>query len=100
MATRPDHGSSPVEVQERLWAERAQEPFLLYRDGDGRQVIHMLASGAPRITLGRRPDNDIPLTWDGEVSRVHAELERVGGEWVVVDDGMARTGTFRHRARR
>jgi pSer/pThr/pTyr-binding forkhead associated (FHA) protein len=94
MSASPDPGSTPVEVRERLWAERAQEPFLIYRDGDGHQVIHMLSSGAPRITVGRRPDNEIALTWDGEVSRVHAELERVGGEWVVVDDGMSRNGTF------
>jgi FHA domain-containing protein len=95
MATRPDDGPTPREIQERLLAERTQEPFLMYRDAEGHQVIHILGSSATRnITIGRRPDNDVALTWDEEVSRVHAELERVGGEWVVVDDGLSRNGTF------
>ena len=94
MAARPDDGPTPREIQERLWAERTREPFLVYRDGDGRQVIHVLGSSPEHVTIGRRPDNDVALTWDGEVSRVHAQLERVGGEWVVVDDGLSRNGTF------
>jgi hypothetical protein len=34
------------------------------------------------------------LDWDGEVSRLHAELECVGGEWTVMDDGLSHNGTF------
>jgi pSer/pThr/pTyr-binding forkhead associated (FHA) protein len=95
MAARPDDpGPTPREIQERLWAERTEEPFLIYRDGEGRQVIHVLGSSSEHVTIGRRPDNDVALTWDDEVSRVHAQLERVGGEWVVVDDGLSRNGTF------
>ena len=95
MSARPDTGSqTPRDVQERLWAERTGEPFLIYRDGAGRQVIHLLGAGTEHVTIGRRPDNDVALTWDGEVSRVHAQLERIGGEWVVVDDGLSRNGTF------
>jgi pSer/pThr/pTyr-binding forkhead associated (FHA) protein len=31
---------------------------------------------------------------DPEVSRLHAELECLGGTWVIVDDGLSRNGTF------
>jgi pSer/pThr/pTyr-binding forkhead associated (FHA) protein len=93
--TTPETGAqTPRDVQERLWAERTGEPFLIYRDGAGQQVIHLLGAGAEHVTIGRRPDNDVALTWDAEVSRVHAQLERIGGEWVVVDDGLSRNGTF------
>jgi pSer/pThr/pTyr-binding forkhead associated (FHA) protein len=36
----------------------------------------------------------VPLGWDAEVSRVHAQLEPVGRDWVLVDDGLSRNGTF------
>ncbi|MBE2318008.1 FHA domain-containing protein [Solirubrobacter sp. CPCC 204708] len=45
-------------------------------------------------TIGRRPERDIPLTWDSEVSRLHAQLEPVGPDWVVSDDGLSRNGTY------
>jgi pSer/pThr/pTyr-binding forkhead associated (FHA) protein len=89
---RPD--TTPVEVQARLLAERAGEPFLIYRDGEGGQVIHVLAPHVDRVTIGRRPDQDVALTWDLEVSRVHAQLDRIGGEWTVIDDGLSHNGTF------
>jgi pSer/pThr/pTyr-binding forkhead associated (FHA) protein len=69
-------------------------PFLLYRDGAGEQVMLDLAPARERVTIGRRTSNDIALPWDGEVSRVHAELTRMGGYWVVCDEGMSRNGTF------
>jgi DNA-binding CsgD family transcriptional regulator len=31
---------------------------------------------------------------DAEVSRVHARLERVSGQWSIVDDGLSRNGTL------
>jgi DNA-binding CsgD family transcriptional regulator len=88
------HTSTPAEIQRRLEAERRGVPFLLFRDGGGRQVIQELPGDAATVTVGRRTDNDIALEWDLEVSRVHAQLERVGGEWAVVDDGLSRNGTF------
>ena len=36
-----------------------------------------------RIAVGRAPDTALSLAWDSQVSRPHAELERVGHEWVV-----------------
>jgi pSer/pThr/pTyr-binding forkhead associated (FHA) protein len=87
------HAATPQELRERISAERGGEPFLLYRDGAGEQMIVPLGAH-DRITIGRRPANDIALDWDSEVSRVHAELERTGDEWTVIDDGLSHNGTF------
>ena len=88
------HTSSPRELGERIAAERSGGAFLLYRDGDGAQVILPLDEVEDRITIGRRPSNEVALDWDSEVSRVHAALERTGEEWTVVDDGLSHNGTF------
>ncbi|HET8952760.1 MAG TPA: FHA domain-containing protein [Solirubrobacteraceae bacterium] len=87
------HAATPRELQARILAERRREPFLLYRDGDGGQVILVLEGEGP-ITIGRRPGNDIALDWDSEVSRSHAQIERAGQEWTVVDDGLSHNGTY------
>jgi pSer/pThr/pTyr-binding forkhead associated (FHA) protein len=88
------HASTPVELKARLEAERRGTPFLLYRDGEGRQHIVALDAAAAPLTIGRRPDNDIALPWDAEVSRVHAQLEPVRGDWSLIDDGLSRNGTY------
>jgi hypothetical protein len=87
------HASTPTELRERIEAERRGAPFLVYRDVDGRQQLFDLVD-AKRLSLGRKPDNDIVLDWDRGVSRVHAELELVGGEWTVIDDGLSQNGTY------
>jgi pSer/pThr/pTyr-binding forkhead associated (FHA) protein len=86
------HLATPVELQERMAVERTGEPFIVYRDREGRQRLVEL--GELATTLGRASECDIPLYWDGEVSRVHAELRQMAGQWVVVDDGLSRNGTF------
>lgn len=85
----PSHADSDA----RLAAEQTGLPFLVYRDAAGRQILVVLPAGPGGVTVGRRDDNDIALTWDPNVSRVHAQLEAVGGAWVVVDDGLSRHGT-------
>ena len=82
---------TPIEVKARLDAERAGTPFLIVRDDADAERIHTLR--AP-TTIGRRPERDVALTWDSEVSRLHAQLEPVGPDWTVVDDGLSRNGTF------
>jgi pSer/pThr/pTyr-binding forkhead associated (FHA) protein len=52
-----------------------------------------------RVTIGRAPECEVQLTWDGGVSRIHALLERVGAEWTLVDDGLSRNGSFVNGAR-
>jgi pSer/pThr/pTyr-binding forkhead associated (FHA) protein len=46
------------------------------------------------VTIGRASTADVCLSGDIRVSRVHAVLERVGGLWTIVDDGLSRNGTF------
>ena len=87
------HQASPEELRERIAAEREGVPFLVLRDVGGRQRIVGLKPGAP-TTLGRSPECDVSLPWDQEVSRLHAELELIGDQWVLVDDGLSSNGTF------
>ena len=37
---------------------------------------------------------DLALNWDEEVSRLHAELVRKGGDWTIVDNGLSLNGSF------
>lgn len=53
-----------------------------------------LAAQPGRLTVGRGSANDVALPWDAKVSRVHCQLERLGGEWTVSDAGLSRNGTF------
>jgi pSer/pThr/pTyr-binding forkhead associated (FHA) protein len=82
------------ELKAVLEAERTGDPFLLYRDGERKLVLVPLRPARAPVTVGRRYTNDIVIDWDHEVSRVHAELECVGGEWTVSDDGLSRNGTL------
>ena len=87
------HQSSPRELKALLEAERAGAPFLVYRDGKREQRIVAL-EGVGAITIGRRGDNAVAIPWDDEVSRVHAQLEPLGHEWALTDDGISRNGTY------
>ena len=88
------HAASPAELRERIAAERAGAPFLVFRTGAGEQRLVDLGRANDRITIGRRASNDVPLEWDARVSRVHAALERVGDAWVLMDDGLSHNGTW------
>jgi len=88
------HASTPAELKQRLEAERRGTPFLLFRDDEGHQRIVELAEGTAHVTIGRRPENDVALPWDAEVSRVHAQLEPVGRDWSLIDDGISRNGSY------
>jgi pSer/pThr/pTyr-binding forkhead associated (FHA) protein len=96
MATSPlaPHSSTPVDLKDRVEAERRGRPFLIYRDGGGNQRILILDDQPDRLTVGRRPSNAIGLGWDVNVSRVHAQLERIGDAWTVADDGLSRNGSW------
>jgi pSer/pThr/pTyr-binding forkhead associated (FHA) protein len=88
------HSARPAELAARIQAERRGQPFLMYRDAEGRQIILELAADRDRVTIGRRASSDVALVWDPEVSRLHAELERIGADWVVSDEGLSHNGTF------
>jgi hypothetical protein len=88
------HPRTGRELAQRLAAERTGSPFLLLRGEEDEQLIIVLEPGRSRLTFGRDRANDVPLPWDDQVSRVHAELEQVAGDWAVSDDGLSRNGTF------
>ena len=101
------HSASPAELRERIEAERRGRPFLVFRDEDQAQQIVDLDRHGDRLSVGRGLTNDLSLPGDTEVSRLHAELESIAGEWTVSDDGLSRNGTYvngqrisgRHRLR-
>jgi hypothetical protein len=90
----PLHARSAREIKSTLDAKRAMLPFLVWRDGEGTQLIFTLDTRR-RLTVGRRASNDIVLGHDAEVSRTHAELEPIAeDDWTVCDSGLSRNGTF------
>lgn len=68
--------------------------LLRFTDDAGRQQELMLTPDRQRITIGRSPQADLTLSWDAEVSRLHAAIEYLGTHWTIVDDGLSRNGTF------
>jgi pSer/pThr/pTyr-binding forkhead associated (FHA) protein len=47
-----------------------------------------------RWTLGRAAECNLQIDWDPTVSRVHANVERLGNLLVLEDSGVSRNGTF------
>lgn len=88
------HSLSPIELKELLAAERTSETFLAFKDGEGRLGILFIGREGDLLRFGRRPELDCSIPWDDEVSGLHAELQGLGGEWAIVDDGLSTNGTF------
>jgi len=86
--------ASPDDLDARRAAEKRGEPFLVLRDDQRLQRIVELDESAGSLTIGRRLEADVPLPWDPEVSRLHAELECKAGEWTLCDDGFSQNGTY------
>lgn len=88
------HSLSAAELTSLLGAERTGSPFLAYRDELGLlKIFHVDASERP-LTLGRRSEMDLALTWDVEVSGIHAEIRCFGDEVTIADDGLSTNGTY------
>ena len=88
------HRATAAELKARRAADDAGQPYLLFFDGDDRQVIRPLDSSGERIIIGRSPGATIRIDWDKSVSATHAEIEYVGEAWVISDDGLSTNGTF------
>ena len=88
------HASTPAELKLRRDAERLGLPFVFFRDGEGGLTVRELGEGDGTVQIGRRSACTISLHWDSEVSRVHAELQPIGGDWAIADDGLSQNGTF------
>ena len=95
VAANPPAGTRSVtELKARIDAERAGQPFLLYRGADDEQQLFSFAPGLTHVSVGRRRSADLALDWDEQVSRLHARFERIDDDWTVVDDGLSTNGTF------
>lgn len=70
-------------------APESRTPALVLQQEDEKRVVIM---GKTPFTVGRKPEKDLVLA-DPRVSRDHAEIEMVGGEFWVVDRG-SKHGTF------
>lgn len=88
------HAASPAELQQRMEAEQTRSAFLVYRDGAGAQQLVVLDAEDGSLTVGRGSASTIRIDWDDEVSRIHAELQRIGTTWTVSDMGLSRNGTY------
>lgn len=87
------------ELQAVLLAERDGEPFFLDRCPDGCLRITKLPEAAGSLTIGRSAASDLSIPWDGQVSALHAEAQRLAGELTLVDDGLSRNGSYLNGAR-
>jgi pSer/pThr/pTyr-binding forkhead associated (FHA) protein len=88
------HSLSAEELKRLLEAESLGGSLLVFRGGDGELSVFAPSPAAQQQTLGRRPEADLSIAWDPEVSGLHAELLCSGGEWAIVDDGLSRNGTY------
>ena len=88
-----------AELKAQLELERCGEPFLHYRTREGEQRLLVLEPAASPVTIGRRQKAAVSLAWDSEVSRLHSTIERLGADWVLIDDGLSRNGSFVNGAR-
>ncbi|MDX6625372.1 MAG: hypothetical protein QOE56_361 [Solirubrobacterales bacterium] len=87
--------ASAPELKAQIEAERGGSPFLVLRDGEGEQAIITIAPGAKsELWVGRGGSADVRLGWDEEVSTLHAQIEVVGDECTLVDDGLSRNGSY------
>ena len=82
------------ELKAQIEAERLGRPFLVYRDADDEQQLLTIADGVSSLWVGRSESADLSLGWDEEVSSLHAQLELVGLECTLIDDGLSRNGSF------
>ncbi len=84
---------TPAGLKRRLELERANKSFLEHPGAEGSAEIFELPPQG-RVTIGRDDSADVLIERDEQVSRVHAELERIGSTWVISDDGLSRNGTW------
>jgi hypothetical protein len=89
----PTSGQSPSELKRQLELEREGKPFLIHRDDSGRQHLTILPAEG-RLRIGRAKGADLSLAFDTEISRLHAEVEKAGEEWLLIDDGLSSNGSY------
>lgn len=86
--------ASASELKAQIEAERAGQPFLVFRDGEGEQSILAIEAGASELWVGRGDSADVRLGWDEEASALHAQIAVVRDECTLIDDGLSRNGSY------
>ena len=82
-----------------MFAERNPSPMprvphFVRENPDGEVAVYVLGTPRPRISIGRGHAMDIVMDGDASISKLHALLETVSGEWLMIDAGLSRNGTF------
>ena len=85
---------SAPELKAQIEAERLGRPFLVYRSAEDEQQLLVIGEEVDSLWVGRSESADLNLDWDEEVSSLHAQLDMVGLECTLVDDGLSRNGSF------
>jgi class 3 adenylate cyclase len=80
-------------LHDRIEAELRGSAYVVFHDGTGKQHVVRLDDEESTISVGRRVENDIAFSWDGEVSREHAELLCAPEGWTLVDRN-SRNGSY------
>lgn len=83
-----------MELKRQIEMERLGVPLLIYRDAADEQRILPIEGERGTIWIGRSPSADLSLSADGEVSGLHAQIDFVGSECTLLDDGISRNGSF------
>ena len=91
LASGPMSGSgerqqTAAELKEQIEMERLGMPLLVYRDGDDAQRIETIGGDRGELWIGRSPAADVSLAG--------AQIEHVGSDCTLVDDGLSRNGSF------
>ncbi len=90
---QPRPATAP-ELKAQIETERLGRPFLVYRDEQDDQRILVIEDGVSSVWVGRSPSADVELRHDEQVSKLHAQLEVVGAECTLLDDGLSTNGSF------
>ena len=88
---------SDLAGREAVSGARPPEPddaYLAHWNAQAKQRRWPLPPDRGVVTIGRASAAEVCLTGDARISRVHAVLEWVAGQWTIVDDGLSRNGTF------
>lgn len=89
-----------AESHQRLAADRSGHPYIRRHQDDHGWRLRILPPEVTRVTVGRDPTCDVHLTADARASRMHVELLRLGFDWVLLDEGLSRNGTWINGMRR
>ena len=84
--------ATPAELIKLRVIKRRGVPFISWRDAKGALQLRALDPTVD-VTIGRGDGCDVVFDWDEQVSSLHAQLQAVGGDWLIVDDGLSLNGT-------